>query len=192
MNSQKKNYLNLKLQFDENLSVIWQKESDYRESLKRKFSRIVEQVKDEFRIYCSSHNFQLIQKTSFMEAKFGEHLLLIRIDFPDILVSEYYSFQLSIVEDTRREFIIYIIPEIEDVYIPRFSKIHYTPKDSLQLKNSIKNLEKEFIFLDEKQKEFEYARFYFCSRDSHSNPKEITNLERFNNFITILNQRLSN
>ena len=192
MTPQKKNYLDLKLQFDENLSVIWQKESDYRESLKRKFAKIVEQVKDEFRIYCSSHNFQLIQKSSFMEAKFGEHLLLIRIDFPDILVSEYYSFQLSIVEDTRREFIIYIIPQVDNIYIPKFSKIHYSPKDAQQLKNSIKILEQEFLFLDEKQKEFENTTFYFSFQDSRVNKREISNLDRFVDFITILNKRLSN
>ena len=192
MDPLKKYYFEQVQKWNENLDVIFDKESEYNVAIIKKYKIILDELKDQLRLYFYTNNYVIIEQPSFMEAKFKNGLLLVRVEFPEIFPYSQYKFRLSIVEDSRREFMIYIIPNINQLYIPKMSNIRNRPKDSIQLNKSISNLENEFIFLDDKIKEINQITFHYCYHSSQKRQNKIEELKNYNDFLTILIKLLSN
>ena len=192
MDSQKKHYFKQLQKWNENLEIILEKENEYSAALKKKYQNVLDELKNQLRLYFNSNNFFVIEKSSFIEAKFGDGLLLIRVEFPEVSADIHYKFRLSIVEESRREFIIYIIPDSNGLYIPKLSNIRYRPQDSKQLNNSIGIMENEFFFLNDKIKEINLFTFYYCYHSAQKKQDRIEDLKNFDDFLTILIRLLSN
>jgi len=192
MDPLKKYYFEQVQKWNENLNVILDKESEYNAAIIKKYKIILDELKDQLRLYFYTNNYVIIEQPSFMEAKFENGLLLVRVEFPEVFPDSQYKIRLSIVEDSRREFMIYICPNINQLYIPKMSNIRNRPKDSIQLNKSISNLENEFIFLDDKIKEINQITFHYCYHSSQKRQNEIEELKIYNDFLTILIKLLSN
>ena len=192
MDPLKKYYFEQVQKWNENLDVILDKESEYNVAIIKKYKLILDELKDQLRLYFYTNNYVIIEQPSFIEAKFENGLLLVRVEFPEVFPDSQYKFRLSIVEDSRREFMIYICPNINQLYIPKMSNIRNRPKDSIQLNKSISNLENEFIFLDDKIKEINQITFHYCYHSSQKRQNGTEELKNYNDFLTILIKLLSN
>lgn len=192
MDLQKKQYFERVNKWDENLDVILDKECEYNVALQEKYQIALDELKNQLRLYFYSNNFSLIEKPSFFEATFGNGLMLIRVEFPEVAPDIHYKFKLIIVEESRREFFIYIMSNSTIMYIPKISKIRNRPKDSTQLDKSIRHLESEFIFLNDKITEINRFTFHYCFHSAQIKHDKIEDLKIFDDFLTILDNLLSN
>src|SRR3989304_969921 len=121
MNSSEMNfYDNLNI-YEENLNEIWKKEEEYRNLLVNRYEQTIEKLKGDLRRYSAQNNYTITEKNSFIEARYGNNYVVIRIDFNDVHPTNNYVLNLSIVEvqKTRREYNVIIRSMVENLYIPK-------------------------------------------------------------------------
>ncbi len=191
-NLKKKYYEGLK-KWEENLDVILRKEEEYKSLLVRRYEDSINNVKEELKKYSYENGFQIVEKNNFIESKFGDNYFSIRVHFNDIFPNDRYSFGLTIIEETRREFIIYLAPSVK-LYIPKLSKSinRPRPKNEIETKKYIELLQDEYLFIDEKNNELKTITFILCYHNVNYKLSDINELESFSTFTSILKKLINN
>lgn len=196
-------YNNLKT-YDENLNEIWKKEEEYKSLLVERYEESIDKLKADFRIYSDQNNYNVVEKNNFMEARYGDGYIVIRIDFNEVHPTNNYIVNLAIVETpkARREYNVIIRPMDENLYIPKRSITinRPRPKSNTEAKALIKSLGEEYLMLDEKMKRLKEISFKLNCHDAKFTPQEhekFTPQEDeiftlYEDFISILENLLNN
>lgn len=192
----KRNYFNSLEMYKENLDVIWRKEEEYKILLIKRYDDFIKKIKIDFRKYCKQNNYKTIEKKSFIEAKYGDNYIVIRIDFNEVYPAEKYELNLSIIEvqKPRREYHIIVRPVDENLYIPKRSitVTRPNPQNDVEAKVFIKSIEEEFLKLDEKIKELKEISFILNCKGAKYSPPEDEKLTIYYDFVSVLKYLLYN
>jgi len=194
MDNHKKIFYDDLKQWDENLEIIWDKEENYKKMLIERYKDSITKAREDFKEYSKENGFQIVEKINFIKSTYGDNYLSIRVQFYDIFPDVKYCFDLTIIENTRREFIINIIPLVDDLYTPKLSNTidRPRPKNDYEIKKCIKDLQEEYLFLDKKYEELKETPFYFCYHSGQRNSPDIKELKSYSDFLLILKLLLSN
>jgi hypothetical protein len=194
MDNQKKLFYDSLKQWDENLEIIWDKEEEYKKLLVDSYKVYITNAREEFKQYSKENSFQIFEKSNFIKSTYGDNYFSIRVQFYDIIPDVKYSFDLAIVESNRREFIIYIIPLVNDIYIPKLSNTlnRPRPQNDHEIKKCIKDLQEEYLFLDKQNEELKKAIFEFRYHSAERNSPNLAELESNSDFLSILKKLLKN
>lgn len=193
MNINNKEFFDSKVLWEQTRDILFEDEEKYRKQLISKYEGSIIKIKDEVKTYCKENNLTVIIRKNFIEAKYINDYLKIRIDFTDIHLVERYLFNLRIVEGNRREYFIIIKPNITNLDIPKRSvSVHHpTPKNLYESKKFTKSITEEILSIQEKKENLSKVEFVFCYyRAENENPDE-NKLKHYKNFTQILTSLLS-
>ena len=153
----------------------------------------MEKVKDDFVIYSNENGYLITKRTKFVEAEYGDNYLKIRIEFELPNLSEKYNFKLVVIEENRREFVVNLNPDCGDLYIPQILQSAFRPKpqNQIELDKFNKDLENEFIFLDQKIIELTRVKFTLSYHNASHSPEKNEKLTTYEVIIPILQNLLS-
>lgn len=196
MNNPQKKYFNSLEMYYENLDVLWNKEEEYKILLVKRFEDYIEKIKKDFKRYCKQNNYKIIVRNSFIEAKYGDNYLVIRIDFNEVYPAEKHELNLAIVEvhKPRREYHVTIRPKVDELYIPKRSITVTRPKpqNDVQAKEFIKSIGENILILDDKIQELKQISFILNCHDAKYSPSKDEKLKIYNDFISILENLFNN
>lgn len=176
--------------WNKNKDLIIEKEAEYKKNLAGIYSKYLEDAKMDFRKYSKENDLLIVERQNFIEAKLEVVPLNYRISFDTPKIDRFYLFHFAITEGNRREFNIYIRPNIDDLYLPSLlsSTFRPKPKNNDEVKEEIKKLDKEFIFLDEQIIKLDNITCLF-SFTNHSNAiPSINELKTYFSFYQILKE----
>ncbi len=193
MDTHKKNFFDSRKNYDDRLEVLKQKEEEYIKLLNERYNESIKKVKDDFEKYSSEHGYLLTKRTKFIEAEYGDNYLKIRIEFEQPTLAKKYFFKLVIIEESRREFLVYFIPDCNDLYFPQPLKSAFRPKpkNQFELERFNKDLENEFLFLDNKIKELTKITLTLSYHNANYTPSEKEKLATYDGIISILDKLIN-
>jgi hypothetical protein len=194
MDNYKKKYFDSKKNWKENLEVLWEEEESYKLLLVEKYTAYINQIKKDLIQYAKENNFEIVERNNFIEARYGDNDIIIRLNFHDIFPTDKYSFELIITEKIPREFVVLVVPSLNDLFIPKRSVSINRPKpeNDIEAKRYTKELENEFINISNKKDLLKNISFNLYYHSSQHTPDNIKELKPHKYFIKILKELLSN
>lgn len=182
--------------YEEYLSGIWKKEEEFRSLLIERYEESVDKLKADFRRFAEKYTYEIIEKNNFMEARYRDNYIVIRIDFNEIYPVEKHELNLSIMklQKPRKEYHIVIQPSSEIIYIPKRSTTinRPNPQNVDETKTYIGKIAEEIYALDEKLNELKEILFVFSCKDANYSPQKGEKLYIYDNLMSILESKLNN
>lgn len=193
MERKKITFFNKKENYQARLEVFWEKEQEYRNLLVERYQHELDRIIKEFEDYVTTLGYTLKKGKKFIEVKYGDNYQVIRIDLNEIYPSEKYLFNLAIVEEARREYIISILPVVDNLHIPKQSNSLFRPKprSESEIEKFNKDLERDYLFLDEKIKELKKMIFKLVCHDVNHQSSKSDEFEKFDHLEQILKKLTS-